>query len=320
MKIIQNTKRKIRVEIEKISNRPFYIMNYYGNYCYDDYLLEGANNLEEFCTFIDERLLNKSEKKINRENMGCGAFVAQNTQGDIIFARNMDCECAIPMMIRLSDDNNYKSLAFVSMSDLDWDENTYDTLETDAKLTLAAPYSPSDGINEHGLAVAILTNSSAVYPNNSNNRTLFDMTITRLLLNKAKTVIEAIEYMKNYNLFYVVAPLQYMIADSTGDAAVIEFVDGRMVTIKKNSKYQVVTNFTLYDNPTKDGFGKDRYENISNELVKCQGIITEHDALELLKKNVIPGDEQWSAVYNLTKRRVSVTFSGDYEHVYEYEL
>lgn len=320
MKIIQNSERKIRAEIEKISNRPFYFMNYYGNYCYDEYLLKGAYNLEEFCTFIDKRLINNSDKKINRENIGCGAFVAQNMDGDIIFGRNMDCECAIPMMLRLSEDNNYKSLALVSMAVLDWDENTYETLETDAKLTLAAPYSPYDGINEHGLAVAILTNASAVYTNSSNKITLFDMTLTRLLLNKAKSVDEAIEYVKNYNLFYDVAPLHYMIADSTGDAAVIEFVDGRMITIKKESNYQVVTNFTLYDNPTQEGFGKDRYENIENELEKCQGIITDNDALKLLKKNVIPGDEQWSAVYNLTKRRVLVTFSGDYEHVYDYEL
>lgn len=38
MKIIQNTEKKIRVEIEKVSNRPYYFMNYYGSYCFDDYL------------------------------------------------------------------------------------------------------------------------------------------------------------------------------------------------------------------------------------------------------------------------------------------
>ncbi|QHQ59571.1 linear amide C-N hydrolase [Anaerocolumna sedimenticola] len=320
MKIIQNTTKKIRVEIEKISNRPFYYMNYSGNYCYDEYLLKGTCNLEEFCTFINENLIFNSEKKISKENFGCGAFVAQNTDGDIIFARNMDCEYAIPMMIRLSEDNDYKSLALASMADLDWDENTYETLETDAKLTLAAPYSPYDGINEHGLAVAFMTDASAIYPNRSNKVTLFDFTLLRLLLNKAKSVDEAIKYMKNYNLFYDVAPLHYMVADATGDAAVIEFVDGKMVTIRKNNNYQVVTNFTLYNNPTHNGFGKDRYENIESELEKRQGIITDKDALELLKKNVIPGDEQWSAVYNLTKRRVMVTFSREYNLVYCYEL
>ncbi len=320
MKVIHNIEKNIRAEIEKISNRPFYFMNYYGNYNYDEYLLKGACNLDEFCNFINQSLIFDRDKKINRENFGCGAFVAQNADGDIIFARNMDCECAIPMMIRLSEDNNYKSLALVNMAELDWDENTYETLETDAKLTLAAPYSPTDGINEHGLAVAILTNASAIYPNSSNKNSLFDLTLPRLILNKAKSVEEAIEYMKNYNLFYCVAPLHYMVADATGDAAVIEFLDGKMITIKKKNNYQVVTNFTLYNNPTHEGFGKDRYENMENELEKCKGIITENNALELLKKNVIPGDEQWSVVYNLTKRRLMVTFYKDYNHVYDYKL
>lgn len=119
MKVIHNTEKNIRAEIEKISNRPFYFMNYYGNYCYDEYLLKGACNLDEYCNFIDQNLIFDRDKKINRENFGCGVFVAQNTDGDIIFARNMDCECAIPLMIRLSDDNNYKSLALVSMDVLD---------------------------------------------------------------------------------------------------------------------------------------------------------------------------------------------------------
>ncbi|SHO53126.1 hypothetical protein [Anaerocolumna xylanovorans] len=100
----------------------------------------------------------------------------------------------------------------------------------------------------------------------------------------------------------------------------IEFADGKMVTTKKVKSYQAATNFNLYNNPNHEGFGKDRYDNIENELEKCNGIISENNALELLKKNVIPGDEQWSAVYNLTRRSVMVTFSRDYHHVYKYEL
>ncbi|MHC1746766.1 MAG: linear amide C-N hydrolase [Cellulosilyticaceae bacterium] len=293
-------------------------MNYYGGYCFDEYLFKGACNIDEFCNFVNENLIFYGEK-INRQGFGCAAFTALNMDGDVIFARNMDCECSIPMMIRLGEDNNCKSLALLNMAELDWDENTYKTLDTDAKLTLSAPYSPADGINEHGLAVAILTDADAIYPSN-NNVTLLDLTLPRLILNKAKTVDEAIQYAKNYNLCYIVSPLHYMIADATGSSAVIEFVNGKMVTTKKNNDFQVVTNFTLYDNPNHEGFGKDRYENIEDKLKKCCGIISENDALELLKKNAIPGDEQWSCVYNLAKRSVIVTFARDYNHVYQYKL
>lgn len=205
------------------------------------------------------------------------------------------------------------------MAELDWDENSYNTLETDAKLTLAAPYSPKDGINEYGLAVACLTDSKAIYPQH-NKITLFDETLPRLILDKSKTVDEAIALVNNYNLFYIVAPLHFLVADVNGDSAVIEFVNGKMVIVRKDKNYQVVTNFTLYNNPNHEGFGKDRYENIESELVKRQGVIAENEALSLLKRNVIPGDEQWSAVYNLTQRSVLITFSREYNKVYQYNL
>lgn len=320
MKKIQDSQRNISIEIEKLSNRPFYSMNYYGDDCFDEYLLRGAHSLEEYCAFIDTALIRNRENPIGHNNFGCGAFVAQNANSDILFARNIDCECAIPMLLRLNDNSSYRFLSLVNMAFLDWDESTYDALEIDSKLTLATAYSPSDGINEYGFAVAILTDVAATYPKQNDKITLFDMTLPRLLLSKAKSVEEAIHYTEKYTFFYDVAPLHYMVADASGHSAVIEFVDGKMVVTKAENKYQAVTNFTLFDNPTKAGFGKDRYENIMNILEKQGGIISEEDALELLKSNVIPGDEQWSAVYNLTQQTLSVTFSGDYENVHRFNL
>ena len=320
MKIIQDSQRNISIEIEKISNRPFYSMRYCGDDCFDEYLLRGAQSLEDYCVFIETALILNRENPTGHNNFGCGAFVAQNANSDILFGRNMDCECAIPMLLRLNDNSSYRFLSLVNMAFLDWDESTYDSLEIDSKLTLATAYSPSDGINEYGFAVAILTDADAIYPKQNDKKTLFDMTLPRLLLSKAKSVEEAIHYTEKYNYFYDVAPLHYMVADASGHSAVIEFVDGKMVVTKAENKYQAVTNFTLFDNPTKTGFGKDRYDNILNVLEKQGGIISEEDALELLKSNVIPGDEQWSAVYNLTQKTLSVTFSGDYKNIHRFKL
>ena len=224
------------------------------------------------------------------------------------------------MLLCLDADTSYRFLSLVNMAFLDWDESTFDSLEINNKLTLATAYSPSDGVNEYGLAVATLTDTAAIYPEQNDKVTLFDMTLPRLLLSKARSVEEAIHYTQRYNLFYDVAPLHFMVADASGHSAVIEFVAGKMVVTKIQNKYQVVTNFTLYGNPTKTGFGKERYDNMQNTLEEQGGIISEEDALELLKRNVIPGDEQWSAVYNLTKKTLSVTFSGEYEHVHHFKI
>lgn len=319
MKVIYNEDKNIGAEIEKISDRPYYSMQYNGDYCLEKYLKEGSCNIEEFRSFVEENLIANKKRKLNNKVQGCSAFTACNTEGDLLFARNMDCECAIPMRIQLNNNDCYKSLAFLTMAELDWNEDSYDTLEIDAKLTLAAPYSPKDGINEYGLAVACLTDAKAIYPKH-NKITLFDETLPRLILDKAKTVDEAIQLVGNYNLFYIIAPLHFLVADANGDSAVIEFINGKMVINKKSKDYQIVTNFTLHNNPNHEGFGKDRFENIESELEKRHGIVSENDALELLKKNVIPGDEQWSVVYNLTKRNVIITFSREYYKVYKYDL
>ena len=47
LKRIQDSQRNIIIEIEKLSNRPFYFMRYYGDDCFDKYLLRGAHSLEE---------------------------------------------------------------------------------------------------------------------------------------------------------------------------------------------------------------------------------------------------------------------------------
>ena len=320
MKQIIDLQRNIKIEIEKVSDCPCYYMNYLGDDCFEEYLKLGAQSLEEYCELIDRILIHNNEEQMKCGSFGCSAFVTRDENGDVLFARNMDCESAIPMLVRLKEEKMNQSLFLVNMIDLDWNETTYDTLENDAKLTLATAYSPCDGMNEHGFAVAILTDATAVYPNDNDKVTLFDLTLPRLLLDKAKTVMEAIEYVKNYNLFYGFAPLHYLVADATGEAAVIEFINEEIVVTKKEEGPLIVSNFTLYNNPTKEGFGKDRYENYQDALAECDGIISESDAMELLKDNVILGDEQWSVVYNLSKRTMTVTFSKDYERVYHFSL
>jgi hypothetical protein len=65
MKVIYSSDKSIRVEIEKVSDRPYFSMQYYGDYCIEEYLKEGACNIEEFCNFIDKNLVNK---KMNLNN------------------------------------------------------------------------------------------------------------------------------------------------------------------------------------------------------------------------------------------------------------
>jgi hypothetical protein len=42
--------------------------------------------------------------------------------------------------------------------------------------------------------------------------------------------------------------------------------------------------------------------------------------MNLLSENTIKGEEQWSAVYNLTQKKAYVFLGKDYENMYEFEI
>lgn len=57
MRIIQHAEKKIKVQIEEINNGLFYVMYFFGDYCFDEYLLKGDCNLDEHCDIIYKNLI-----------------------------------------------------------------------------------------------------------------------------------------------------------------------------------------------------------------------------------------------------------------------
>lgn len=58
----------------------------------------------------------------------------------------------------------------------------------------------------------------------------------------------------------------------------------------------------------------DRYTYAHN------GIVDEETAFRLLHENHIPGDENYSVIFNLTKRTAAVQFASDFAVMYRYQL
>jgi len=304
--------------IEKISDAPAYQMSYYGDYALEKYMKHGAANGEEFQAFLTNNLAKGAGKLFSGEH-GCSAFFGVTPDGDFILARNFDTSIGEGCILKTDDTEGSKILA---MSNIGWimnkskDELTF----TDKLKTIASPYMVTDGINEYGLTVALFTASGSQSIVDKSKITLYDNSVPIVLLNKAKTVDEAISLLSKYNVSLSNYPSQYMVCDASGNSAVIEFVNGDMQVVRKDGNYQICSNFILYNNPSLDGFGSDRYKNYDDVLAQTKGVLSISDALKLLQKNTIPGDEQWSVVYNLTDKTISATFYGNYDKVYEYSF
>ncbi len=305
------------MSIRKISSKLVYKITYHGDYALDKYLNTGAESWDEVLNFLNESLCRGVGKYVYGESR-CSSFFAKTPDGDYILARNLDTLEAIPSIIKTNTSTGYKTIGVTNFARGGWNENN-----PVLKLTaLSSPYYTLDGVNEYGLAVA----SSSV-PTGSGSKaderkiSIHDITVNRVIIDKARNVEEAISLLSKFNIkMEKTYPTHYMIADAEGNCAVIEYIDGNMKVIEKTGNYQIATNFILYNNKKLIGYSSGRYMAFDKVLSQTNGIISAEAALELLEKNVVPGEAQWSVVYNLSKKTMTIKFHNDIENTYYYSV
>ncbi len=305
------------LSIKRISENPIYSITYHGDYALDKYLATGAENWGEVIGFINENLSRGVGKHIYGSSK-CSSFFATTPEGDFILARNLDTLKAIPSIIKTDTSDGYQTIGMTNFGRGGWNEA--DTL---SKLTaISSPYYTLDGMNEHGLAIASLSVPTAEdFKPEAGKITIHDITVNRVILDKARNVEEAIALLSSINVkMEEIYPSHYMLVDAEGNSAVIEYIDGEMKIIKGSNNYQIATNFVLFNNPVLIGYSSDRYRAFDEGIKAGKGTITVEAALDLLVKNVVQGEEQWSVVYNLSKRTMAIRFYDDYTKTHHYSL
>ncbi len=303
--------------IKRINDIPVHEMNYRGDYAFDKYLKTGSLNYYEYTDFMNANLL-KGVPKLYYDNFQCSTFFAITPEGDYILARNLDTEIAIPFVLKTNSKNGLRTIGMANLQRLGWNNANLVSKFT----ALAAPYYTFDGMNEKGVAIGALSVPVGSRSDiNDNKVTLYDYSVIRFTIEKAKNVEDAMKQLLKYNVkMEDKYPSQYMIADAAGNCAVINYVDGGMKVVEKEGNYQIATNMLLYNNENHLGYSSERYKAFEKVLSETNGIISVEDALNLLIEQTVPGEEQWSSVYNLTDKTMAVKFYGDYENIYTYKL
>ncbi|HEX3037605.1 MAG TPA: linear amide C-N hydrolase [Oscillospiraceae bacterium] len=306
--------------VKQISNAPAYYVHVYGDFWFDDYLKNGVKNSSELESFISGKLTLGLYKPDTSKNHGCSSFFAKTPDGDYILAQDLDLCIENPHMPIVAEYQKNKKI--YAIGDMNFLTTECPKMTAFNKiLTNAVPYITENGMNQDGLAVAVATAAESDYKNQSSKTTLIDCTLQTAVLSNASNVEEAIQYLKKYNVTpSSTALLHLMIADAKGNCAVVEWAKGSMQVLRCDGNYQIMANFILYQNSQHTGFGSDRYQAYEESLGNCKGVLTEKEAMNLLEKNTIKNDEDWSVVYNLTKKKISVCFYGDYEHTYTYSF
>jgi predicted choloylglycine hydrolase len=294
--------------LEKIDNHPFYSMTYHGDYGFADYLNSGNHPSATF----------EGENTITSDYWACTCFATMDNNQNMVFGRNFDWMHRGSLLIFTDPPTGYASVSMVDIHYLGYDEiNSPDSPKNRIGL-LNAPFYPFDGMNEHGVTIALMAVSSANPPVDPDKKTIYTLDVIRLVLDYAKNTNEAVSLIQKYNISMPEPACHYLIADPSGASVIIEFVNNQMVVIENQDQWQVCTNFIVHGSEAPMQVSCWRYNTVYHTLKGSDGNITTSDAMNILN-NVAQSNTMWSTVYDMVNKTVKVSVGRNYNKVYEFD-
>lgn len=276
--------------------------------------------------------------RLSKFKPGCSAFQAVTPDGDIIYARNFDFtfpDTAANLMLRTHPDEGYQSVSMVATSLLGKRKGSLDDGKSDNSILIGAPYMLMDGMNEKGLAVSVLyIDGPGTEQYDKSKHDVMTSVAMRLMLDRCATVGEALDCIAKYNMFAnkqhkgKEGSYHFLLADAEGNSMVLEYIlkDGESSWTMSPVAAKYVTNAYLNEGWENIGHGYDRYDKLKETYEQKSGIFTVDEAMALLQAvSQTPNGEktsntQWSAVYNLTQKTVTVSMARRYDKVMEFGL
>lgn len=284
----------------------------YGDCFFDEYLKANIESGKDLTKFLIHQMGYGLLDQVDVSH-GCSGFYAKTPEGDILLCNDVDLNARkrtpVVMKAKILDK---KTIGFADMTFLT--KNIGDSLYNRVLMYLM-PYVMLSGMNEDGLAIGIAAAKGSFQNFEEGKPYINDNTIPQLVLSNATNVDEAIAFLEQYNIGAGSFRSHFLLADSSGKCVIVEW-NGNMKVYEPEKDYLVMSNFQIYN---MTGFGKDRYDSYVEALETCDGIVTEEEAMELLKKNPIPGDEFVSVVYNVTRKTARMYFhKADQEIMYSF--
>lgn len=296
--------------LEQVDDYPLYTMHYYGA--------------------LEPEALSPAPADLRAKGQApawaCSLFAALGDPAAMLYGRNFDWQYSPAVLLFTDPPDAYASVSMVDIAYL-FDADTAQAL-TDLPLSeraplLHAPFMPFDGMNEHGLAVGMAAVPSSEMPQDPSKETIDSLLIIRAMLDHARTVDEAVALLGSYNIRWDGGPpLHYLVADPSGQAALIEFYQGEMIVLPNKTPWHQATNF-LRSAAGDSALGEcARYDAIFQRLTETEGKLGAPAALDLLAQ-VAQGNQwsgtQWSVIYEMAARRINVVMGQKVAQVHTFE-
>ena len=346
------------VDLEGDKGR-IYEMNYTVDYKLDEALNAGIVGTTSLTRFVVTHLFDSipSAKSVSLSyDAGCSAFACPDpSSGNFLMGRNFDFNhrdpdtkerVMIPLIaVHTAPAGGKKSVSFVDGQFVKYESGFYTKKGNDLSMLMALPYLLLDGINEDGFAVSVLKlDGLPTAQSDSPNKKIFTTVAMRMLLDRASTVKEAKEMLKDYSMYMDTdsASYHFFMADAKGDFAIVEYTNpdtqlnpNRLEELSGADTLRCVTNFyvspTMYATPhgmRHSLHGKERYDSLRAGLLRHNYKMTPEEALNLLKV-VAQGPDgyqgstgftQWSEVFNLSKKTVSMSILREWDKTFHFKV
>ncbi len=305
--------------LQKLDDHPLYTMRYQGAY-------EHRPPLDTATAAETGSIVPGANP---RPGWSCSLFAALGDTATPQYGRNFDWVHSPALLLFTDPLDGYASASMVDIAYLGLSQealNRLDELPLDERRPLLrAPLMPFDGMNEHGLAAGMAAvPPGGVLPDPA-KETIGSLEVIREILDHARTVDEAVTILQSYNIVFGGGPpLHYLVAEPTGEAALIEFYQGDLVVARSTDPWHLATNFlvaSVEDTSSDDPSGEScwRYELISERLEAQSGRLGRQAALDLLAAVSQP-NTQWSVVYGMGSGEITLALGRRFDHPHELAL
>ena len=345
--------------IHPVDENPYlYQMEYKAAYDLDDLIEQDIDENAKLLDYVIGRIGKGLPLKIKSAQvadedgkmatMNCTSFQAAQADGEgFWYGRNYDF-FKNPTMVTFSrPKKGYASIAVSDMSHFGYSLEKLPKGFMASLSCLAAVYAPVDGINEKGLCTSIMALPKQASRQDTEKHNVGTTIIMRLWLDRCATVQEALDLLETVDVRHdaaVGSGYHYMVADASGDCAVVEFdkEDGwKTMIVRKaeDARYMLVTNHLLdpkyYTTEPDEAVGNPhskswwRYETAGAYLQEHDGTLTLEQAQECLSlvhwkdlvwENGMVEDTQYSNVYDQRNITLSLRNWNTYETTNTFHL
>ena len=240
----------------------------------------------------------------------CSAFVCSGPD-EVLLAKNFDWHFGGGYLIKNPGGVTRRALPLFGGEPATW-TSIHGSL-TFTQFGVGLPYG---GINQRGLAIEMLWLDETVYPSSA-SRTIGELEWIQYQLDTRASVAEVLANVAEFSIRPVGGKIHYLLADASGDSALVEFLDGSPHVHRGGERSLACANDTLTlselafaklrTTPLKGNSSRVRYARLRLELETLSGPPSLAFGWASLAKVAESGAKyrtQWSAIYELRHRRI----------------